>query len=132
MGKSLKDSKALLMNLIHGTALPEHLAKPRTDGIDRKVIQKQVEEKLVRAPLIAVCHNHTCRCGNSWQSFGFYARRVTESIPGMADATFTKPLSYQPYDERVSETIWRPVEEQACLNCYGGASLIIAKGAANG
>lgn len=131
MAKSLKDSKDLLMHLVHGAALPEHLSKPRSDGLDRKVLAAKAEEQLKREPLVAICLSHKCRCGNSWASFGFYARKTLLEVPGQGRAAVTKRLDYTPHDERVTETIWQPVEEAACMNCYGGVSLLIAAGAAH-
>lgn len=117
---ALKDSKALLMNMLHGTALPDHLSKPRMEGLDRKVLAKEIDEKLRREPLMAFCYNHECRCGNQWKSFGFYGRKTTIDIPGQARATPIKPLEYTPHNEAVAETIWQTIEEPVCLNCFGG------------
>ena len=125
MAKSLQDSKDLLMHLVHGTALPEKLAKVKAQSGDRSAIIKAAEESLSRAPLIAMCFKHTCRCGNVWTSFGFYARKVGVDLPGQARAYPTKRLDYFPHNERVNETVWQPVEEQACINCFGGATLLI-------
>lgn len=130
MSKSLADNKALLAHILDGAALPEHLAKNRGAGLDRKAVAREIDEKLERAPLIAVCFKHSCRCGHEWQDFGFYARRTAVDVPGQARAYPTRRLDYFPHNERVSETIWQSVEEPACLNCYGGVSLLIAAGGA--
>jgi hypothetical protein len=126
-GTKLADSKALLNNLLHGAALPEHLSKPRSEGVDRKVIATKVAEQLVRAPLVAICFSHTCRCSAAWQSFGFYARKTAVDVPGQGRTFVTKRLEYIPHDEAPVETITQPVEEQVCINCFTNVGSVIRK-----
>ena len=124
MAAKLADSKALLNNLLNGAALPEHLSKPRSEGIDRKVLAAKVEENLRREPLIAICFDHTCRCKAQWKSFGFYARKTSIEVPGQGRTAVTKRLDYIPQQEPVSQTIWQPVEEPVCINCFDSATNI--------
>ena len=42
------------------------------------------------------------------------------SVPGEADATFTKRLDYDPRPERVAETEWKEQQEETCISCFGG------------
>jgi hypothetical protein len=140
-----KDGLAMLDNLLDGKALPDHLARSRAGPIlPRHRTQKETaaEEarkfndsivaeaaaKMSRQPLTAVCYKHECRCGAAWTSFGFYARKVTQRVPGAADATFTKRLDYDPRPEKVAEVEWRTVAECACLACYGGPLVDTAPG----
>lgn len=132
MSKKLQDSMALLDNILDGTALPEHLSKPRSEGIDRKALVREIDEKLARSPLVAVCYDHKCRCNATWKSFGFYARKCRISVPGQGDAYPTKALEYFPHNEVVVETIWQTVQEQACVKCFDRATLLVAREAANG
>lgn len=134
-----KDGLAMLDNLLDGKALPDHLARARAgvilpkhrtaaesynEELRRKndEIAKAAAEAIAQRPLLAVCFNHKCKCGNVWQSFGFYARKATQRIEGEGDATFTKRLDYDPRPERVTETEWQSVEEMACLKCFGGTA----------
>lgn len=137
MSQKLSDSHAMLDCLLDGKALPDHLArskagvilpKARTQGqTDAELarafndaIAKEVAAKMNLQPLIAINHIHKCKCGNTWQAFGFYARRVKQAISGEAAATFTKRLDYDPRPETPSEVEWLEVLEQTCLSCYGG------------
>lgn len=132
-----KDGLAMLDNLLDGKALPDHMARSRAGTILPKhrtaaesyneelrrkndEIAKVATEAMERKPLLAICYNHKCKCGNVWQAFGFFARKAALRIPGEGDATFTKRLEYDPRPEPVTETEWQDVEEQACISCYGG------------
>ena len=133
------DGLAIIDNLFEGKALPDHLARSRAGVVLPKVrtaaetaaeearkfnddIAKQAYEKMNKAPLIAVCFAHRCTCGNTWQSFGFHARRVTQRVPGAGDATFTKRLDYDPSPEKPSTIEWQDSDETCCIECYGGPS----------
>jgi len=132
VSKSLSDSKALLNNLLNGSALPEHLSKPRSEGLDRKALAVKISENLRREPLIAVCFEHTCRCKRSWKSFGFYARKTQVDVPGQGRTEVTKRLPDGPQQEPVTQTFWQPVEEPVCINCFDAATNIATQEAANG
>lgn len=132
-----KDGLAMLDNILDGKALPDHLARSRGGAIlprhrtqnetdaelarkFRDTIAAEAAAKMNHAPLLAICNRHKCACGSEWESFGFYARKVTQRVPGAADATFTKRVEYNPAPEPVAEVEWRLVEESHCLACYGG------------
>lgn len=135
-----KNGLAMLDNLIDGKALPSHLARsaaglilPRAKSAAETLaeesarfndaIAKEVAAKMALQPLMAICHSHKCRCGNAWQTFGFYARKVIQRIPGEADASFTKRLDYDPSPELPQSVEWQEVEETHCLACFDkGAS----------
>lgn len=118
MNKKLSDSKALLMHLVHGAALPEHLSKPRMEGLDRKALRVQIEEKLARSPLFAVCFSHKCLCGAGWQSFGYYAKHAKMAVPGQGTTETIARIDYKPAGEPVVKTFWHPVEEETCISCF--------------
>lgn len=135
---TLAESDAILDNLLFGSALPDTLARPKAGNVIPKgkhakalkdaetlneilkaqnaEIARKAKEKLENAPLIAVCLNHSCKCGNKWQSFGFFARKVTEKIEGEGDATFTRRCEPVP-GERAIETNWLSSPEDTCLSC---------------
>jgi hypothetical protein len=144
MASQYKDGLAMIDNIIDGKALPEHLARTRAGQILPKsrtqaetrhdelrrandALAKEAGERINKAPLLAICFAHTCACGNSWQSFGFYARKTTMRVPGAADATFTKRLDYDPRPEPIGETEWQTVEEHACIKCFGGTVPTLAQ-----
>lgn len=133
------DGLAMLDNLIDGKALPDHLARTRAGVILPKTrtqgetaaeearkfndaIAKEAAAKMNHAPLLAICFAHKCKCGAEWPTFGFYARKVSQRVPGQGDATFTKRLDYHPGPEKVGSTEWQVKEEDACLRCYGGSA----------
>lgn len=135
-----KDGLAVLDYLLDGRALPDHLARSRAGVIlpkhrtaketaaeEAREFNKRVMEeataKMSKAPLIAVCHNHKCACGNIWQSFGFYARSATQRIQGQGTATFMKRLDYNPAPEQPASVEWQDREEPVCVQCYGGPSV---------
>lgn len=137
--QSYKDSSAMLDYLIDGTALPEHLARSKAGQILPKFKNKadlaaeearkfnatlaaEVAAKFDKSPLVAVGHIHACKCGAEWRTFGFYARRVTTTVHLEAEATFTKPLTYDPKPERPTDVIWNNVKEESCLKCFMGGS----------
>jgi hypothetical protein len=131
-----KDSSAILDNLLFGTALPDHLARAKATSPVLKAAKynkqqqakelaernaataKAVAEKIEQSPLVAVCFRHNCACGNSWQGFGYFARRVTEKINGEGDATFTRRINYKPTSEPISATEWQTVKEETCISCF--------------
>jgi len=136
--QSYKDSSAILDNILFGTALPDHLARVKapshTHGDNPKIDQEAAEArrfnaalnekvaaKFTKAPLVAVNYKHTCRCGSSWATFGFFARRTETTVHNEAVATFTKRLDYNPLPiEKPTEVIWNDVNEETCLSCYMG------------
>lgn len=134
--KTLADSHALLDNILFGKALPEHLAKKTasnagtdsetTARVFRDAVAAEVAAKMDKSPLMAICYNHHCGCGATWQSFGFFARKVKQAIAGAGAAEFTKRLDYDPAPELPSSTEWQTVEEQYCLKCFGGAVVLPA------
>lgn len=130
-----KDGLAMLDNLLDGKALPDHLARARAGVIlprhrtqaesysaelrrQNDAIAKAASDAMNHAPLVAICFNHKCACGNHWQAFGFYARKVTQRIPGEGDATFIKRLEYPRGAEPVSATQWQDVTETECMTCF--------------
>jgi hypothetical protein len=133
-----KDGLAIIDHLIDGNALPPHLARSRAGLVLPKhrtaketaaeearaynaAIAKTAAEKMSKAPLLAVCFKHKCKCGNSWESFGFYARKTSVRVSGEGEASFTKRLDYDPSPEKVGATEWLVADENACLRCYGGS-----------
>lgn len=132
---TLAEQNAELDNLIFGTALPPTLArkqatpgyvKPRwiKDETEQEALRKQnqeiakrVKETIEQMPLIAVCFNHACGCGNSWQAFGFYGRKVVVKTEGAADAYVTQRANALP-GETCTDTEYLPVQEEACIKCY--------------
>jgi hypothetical protein len=132
MATKLKDSLAVLDNLFQGKPLPAKLAQRKQAAedaqarIERQRLDQQISDNLERAPLVAICHNHTCRrCGSKWDSFGHFARRVKQPVLGYGTATVTRKVDYVPFGEVPGETQWVSLEEVACSSCYGAAPKIV-------
>jgi hypothetical protein len=135
MATKLKDSLAVLDNLFQGKPLPQKLAVRKQAAeeaemrLERKRLDDQITDSLERAPLVAICHKHACqRCGNKWESFGHFARRVKQPVMGYGTATVTRKVDYVPFGEVPGETQWIDLEEVACISCYGAAPKIVGSG----
>lgn len=119
-----RENAAMLDNILFGTPLPDTIsAKPAANDLKafNDDIAAQAAAKMTRSPLIAICHKHSCSaCGHKWASFQFYARKVSQDVPGQAQAFFTKRVEDKAEFERVSETHWVEVTEPHCIQCYQG------------
>jgi hypothetical protein len=135
--KTLADSMAILDNLLDGTALPKHLARhaasmvTTSSRVHAPTVAEQsrawnaeqakiIAAKLDVQPLQATCYNHQCQCGNKWQSFGFYSRKVTHSALGVAAVTVIKQVEHVA-TEKPQSTEWLPKLESHCIQCYAPA-----------
>ncbi len=133
MSKGFRKGAAQLANLF-GAALPPEFARARYSDEKQDIaraearafndeVMKRAMAKMPTAPLQAICYNHVCGCGNSWQVFGHYAREVTESVNGAAPIKVVKALSYNPAPEQPAKFTWEQIEEAACIKCYGGPTV---------
>jgi hypothetical protein len=128
------DEMALLDHILEGKALPDHMARPRAGEKVPKLrgkpgqsylqsrdfndkIAEEAAKRLKSSPLIAICYHHKCKCGNTWTSFGFFARSVELAIEREGKARTIKRLDTDPGQEPLARIEWQDSEEIACNVC---------------